>query len=129
MPNAPSGSDKVVVNLRDGVVWVELRGEITFQDSMRAMRMASESAREHQTDRLVFDIRGSRHPEFHATTLESARMAPDIGLNTALRCAVLGEPGDVRLPFIEDVASNRGFKTRAFTDPELAMAWLKPGRG
>jgi hypothetical protein len=126
MPNTQdSGSDKVVVIVRDGIVYVELHGEINFQDSVRAMRMAAEGAREHQTDRLVFDIRDARHPEFHAATLESARMAPDIGLNAALRCAVLGNEGDARLPFIEDVAANRGFKTRAFTDPALAVAWLK----
>ena len=121
--------EKLHVTLRDGVVWVELRGEITFQDSVRAMRAAAEAARLHGTDRLVFDIRGTRHPEFHAVTLESARMAPDVGLNTALRCAVLGDEADrPRLSFIEDVAANRGFKARAFTDVEQASAWLKSGR-
>jgi hypothetical protein len=124
-----SGTDPVTVEMRDGVVWVALRGEIVFQDSVRAMRKAAEAAREHGTDRLVFDIREATHPEFHAATLESARMAPDLGLNTALRCAVVGGAGDARLPFIEDVAANRGFKTRAFTDPDLALAWLKSGRG
>jgi hypothetical protein len=126
----PSDSvpEKVHVSVRDGVVWVELRGEIVFQDSVRAMKMAAQAARDHGIDRLVFDIRASHHPEFHAATLESARMAPDLGLNTALRCAVLGEPGDERLRFIEDVAANRGFKARAFTDAALATAWLKTGR-
>ena len=121
--------DKVQVALRDNIVWVELRGEISFNDSVRAMKAASEAARRHATDRLVFDIRGTHHPEFHAVTLESARMAPDIGLNTALRCAVLGDEKDrQRLTFIEDVAANRGFKARAFTDEQQALAWVKTGR-
>jgi len=121
--------DKVQVALRDGVIWVELRGEISFNDSLRAMKAASEAARRHVTDRLIFDIRGTHHPEFHAVTLESARMAPDIGLNTALRCAILGDEKDrPRLDFIEDVAANRGFKARAFTDEAQALAWLKAGR-
>ena len=126
----PSDSppDKVQVALRDGVVWVELRGDITFQDSVRAMKAAAEAARTHRTDRLMFDIRGTRHPEFHAVTLESARMAPDVGLNTALRCAVLGDEVDrPRLAFIEDVAANRGFKARVFTDAGQASAWLRTG--
>lgn len=121
--------EKLHVTLRDGVVWVELRGEISFNDSLRAMKAASEAARRHASDRLMFDIRGTHHPEFHAVTLESARMAPDIGLNTALRCAVLGDEKDrQRLSFIEDVAANRGFKARAFTDEAQALAWLKVGR-
>jgi hypothetical protein len=127
MANGP-GPDKVAVSVRDGIVWVELRGDIAFQDSVRAMRMAAEAAREHGIDRLMFDIRGSRHPDFHASTLESARLAPDLGLNTALNCAVLGEAGDPRLPFIEDVAANRGFKARAFSDEPRAVAWLKSRR-
>jgi hypothetical protein len=121
------GVDKVQVSLREGVVWVVLRGEIAFQDSMRSMKAAAEAARLHRTDRLLYDIRDSHHAEFHASTLESARMAPDLGLNTALRCAVLGAEGDPRLPFIEDVAANRGFKARAFTDEAQALAWVKTG--
>jgi hypothetical protein len=123
------GSDKVTVSVRDGIVWLELRGDIHFQDSVDAMRAAAAAARENASDRLVFDLRASRHAEFHAMTLESARMAPDIGLSTALRCAVIGNEGDPRLAFIEDVAANRGFKARAFTDPAQATAWLKAGRG
>jgi hypothetical protein len=119
---------KVRVELREGVVWVELRGLIAFDDSMRAMKMAAEAARTYATDRLVFDIRGTRHPEFHVAALESARIAPDLGLSTALRCAVLGNPDDERLGFIEDVAANRGFKTRAFTDEAQALAWVKGSR-
>ena len=121
--------EKIRVELRGGVVVVELRGLIAFDDSVRAMRMASEAARAHGTDRLLFDIRGSRYPEFHVAALESARLAPDLGLNTAMRCALLGEPGDERLRFIEDVATNRGFKMRAFTDEAQALAWVGTGRG
>jgi hypothetical protein len=120
--------ETVKVEVRDGVVRVELRGMIAFDDSVRAMRMASEAARSHGTDRLVFDIRAARHPEFHVAALESARIAPDLGLSTALRCAVLGNPGDERLPFIENVAANRGFKARAFTDEAAALAWVGTGR-
>jgi hypothetical protein len=124
-----SAADKVTVSVRDGIVWVELRGEINFQDSVNAMRAASAAAHEHVADRLVFDLRASHHVEFHAMTLESARMAPDMGLSTALRGAIIGHEGDPRLAFIEDVATNRGFKLRAFTDPQQAIAWLKASRG
>jgi hypothetical protein len=129
MADAGKGSaDKVAVSVREGIVWVELRGDITFADSVVAMRAAAAAARESASERLVFDLRASRHAEFHALTLESARMAPDMGLSTALRSAILGHDGDPRLPFIENVAANRGFKVRAFTDPEQAVAWLKAGR-
>src|SRR3954466_7394567 len=84
------GSDKVTVSVREGIVWVELRGDIHFQDSVDSMRAAAAAARQNAPGRLVFDLRASRHVEFHAMTLESARMAPDIGLSTALRCAVIG---------------------------------------
>jgi len=126
----PGGAtDKVTVGVRDGIVWVELHGEIHFRDSVDAMRAAAAAARENMADRLVFDLRDSHHVEFHAMTLESTRMAPDMGLNTALRCAVIGHEGDPRLAFIEDVAANRGFKVRGFTDVAQAVAWLKAGRG
>jgi len=129
MADAGKGSgDKVAVSVRDGIVWVELRGDITFSDSVNAMRGAAAAARESASERLLFDLRASRHAEFHAMTLEAARMAPDMGLSTALRCAVLGTDGDQRLAFIENVAANRGFKVRAFTDPAQAVAWLKAGR-
>lgn len=121
-------SDKFTVSVRDGIVWVELRGDIAFQDSINAMRAASAAAHEHAADRLVFDLRGSRHAEYHAMTLESARMAPDLGLSTALVGAIIGEEGDPRLAFIENVATNRGFKLRAFTDVPAAVSWLKAKR-
>jgi hypothetical protein len=121
--------DKVAVSVREGIVWVELRGDITFTDSVEAMRGAAAAARESGSGRLIFDLRASRHAEFHALTLESARMAPDMGLSTALRCAVLGSDGDSRLAFIENVGANRGFNVRAFTDAAQALAWLKAGRG
>ena len=124
-----SAADKVSVTVRDGIVWVELRGDITFQDSINAMRAASAAAHQNSADRLVFDLRASRHAEFHAMTLESARMAPDLGLSTALVGAIIGNEGDPRLPFIENVATNRGFTLRAFTDASQAVAWLKAKRG
>ena len=67
-------AEKITVSMREGIVWVELRGDITFQDSVNAMRAASAAAHEHAADRLAFDLRASRHAEFHAMTLESAAL-------------------------------------------------------
>jgi hypothetical protein len=119
---------KCEIGVREGVVWIELRGLIVFQLVLDAMTRGAETARAHNTDRLLFDIRDTIVPEFHATTLESVRRAPDVGLGTALRIALLGAEGDPKLRFIEDVATNRGFQIRAFTDERTALAWANTGR-
>lgn len=119
---------RVETALRDGVVWVRLDGVVLLPTATAAMKAAAEAARGHGTDRVVFDIREGTYPDYHVSTLESARLAADLGLNPALRIAILGLPGDPKLHFIEDVAGNRGFGAKAFTDEADALAWVNAKR-
>jgi hypothetical protein len=118
----------VETELRDGVLWIRVAGVVLFQTALAAMKAAAEGARGHGTDRLIFDIRGGTYPDFHASMLESVRRASDVGLTPALRIAILGLPGDPKLPFIEDVAANRGFRARSFSDEADAVAWVNARR-
>jgi hypothetical protein len=124
----PRDEGKVEIALRDGVLWVRFDGVVLFQTALGAMKAAAQGARSHGTDRLIFDLRAGTYPEFHTTTLESARRASEVGLNTALRIAILGLPEDPKLRFIEDVGANRGFQLRAFSDEQQAVAWVSAGR-
>ena len=118
----------VETELREGVLWIRVSGVVLFQTALAAMKAAAEGARGHGTDRLVFDIRSGSYPDFHASALESARRAGDLGLTPALRIAVLGVAGDAKLRFIEDVAANRGFQARSFSDEAQAIAWVNARR-
>jgi hypothetical protein len=122
------GEARVETSVRDGVVWIRVEGKALFQTALAAMKAAAGEARGSGSDRLVFDIRAAIHPDYHVTTLESARRAADFGLGPALRIAILGIEGDPQLKFIEDVAANRGFQARAFSDEAKALAWVNAQR-
>jgi hypothetical protein len=119
---------RVDTSVRDGVVWIRVEGKAQFQTALAAMKSAAQQARSSGSDRLVFDIRAAIHSDYHVTTLESARRAADLGLGPALRIAILGLEGDPQLKFIEDVAANRGFQARAFSDEAAALTWVNAKR-
>lgn len=117
-------SDRLQVVVDDRVVTVSLKGKTSMMLSIEAVLRAVWMARTHGAKSVLFDIRESVSDDFHTRVVKLASEASRTGITT-YRVAVLGNPGDPRLRFIEDVAHNRGIKAKCFTDHGEALVWLQ----
>jgi hypothetical protein len=119
----------IQVSVRDGIVRTVIKGDVGSLHSAHAMELAASTATKAHTQLLLFDITHAVYRNYHAPAIEQARSASRTGM-IKFRIAILGKPGDPRLPYFENVAVNRGIRARAFTLENDAVAWLqaaKPG--
>ena len=114
---------KVVVE--DGIVRATYRGEVAYDAVFGTIRNVARTAAEQQTDLLLFDIREAVFREFHVTIIRHAEEARSLGIEPTFRIAVLAAMENEKLKYIEDVAVNRGFQVKVFTEESEALAWLK----
>ena len=112
------------VSVKDGVVHVELRGEVARSGSARAIDLAGAAATQAGSKLVILDITRAHSRGYHAQAVEHARRAREAGA-VKYRIAILGNPGDAKLSFFENVAINRGLRARCFTAEPEAIAWLK----
>jgi hypothetical protein len=121
--SAPSVTSEVRVV--EGIVRVEVQGVVVNEPSgADAIGAAVRKAREAGSSLILFDIRGLKHPGYHASVVNRADNAAVSGISS-FRVAILGEQGSDLLAFIENVATNRGLRARCFTDEAAALRWLK----
>ena len=118
-----SGFDIVIEN---GVTRVNYRGRTHSELSQAMMREAFGQARAHGSHWILIDIRAVHDPDYHVNAIVRAESAPPPGddMYRGMRVAILGSPGDERLPYVENVLANRGLPGRAFDDEAHALAWL-----
>ena len=107
-----------------GFVRVTLHGEIDWAASERGVAGAVRRAREAGVGSILFDMRDAVHPSYHGLVLRQAANATASGI-ASFRVAVLGRHDDPMLPFLEDVAVNRGLRARAFYAEAHALDWLR----
>lgn len=114
------------IEVQGAIVHVRVRGDATaVADGSEIMSQAVHYARRAGSQRYLFDIRGVGVPSALGDVLAYAKSARGLGFEPGARIAILGNPGNERLAFLEAVAVSRGFAARAFTDEALASAWLE----
>ena len=106
------------------VLRLEVMGVPPAHGSVDAVKTAVQAARENGCHRILFDIRKANRPDFHASVIQHADAATDLGM-VRFRVALVGMPGSLLLKFIEDVSVNRGLAVRCFDDEAVAMQWLE----
>ena len=121
-------NDRLKVVYDDPFVHVSLQGKTSMMLSIEAVVRSVWTAKRHGAKGILFDIRESVSDDFHTRVVKLAAEAPTLGID-AYRIAVLGHPADPRLPFIEDVAADRGIRARTFSDRGAAVAWLQDADG
>ncbi len=113
------------IDVLGDVLRLEVLGITPEHGSVAAVTTAMQAAREHGCHNILFDIRKANDVDFHASVMQHAKAASDMGI-TKFRTALVGTPGSPLLKFIEDVSVNRGLPVRCFTDETEAMRWLSP---
>jgi len=114
----------IQVSVRDGIVRTVIKGEVGQSRSSHAIELAANTAAKAHTRLLLFDITHAVYRNYHAPAIEQARTASRTGIVNC-RIAILGKPGDPKLPYFENVAVNRGLRARAFTLETDAVQWLQ----
>jgi hypothetical protein len=118
-------SPDVKIVLEDGVVRATYRGEVAYDPVFEMIRSVARTAVQRQSDLLLFDIREAVFREFHVAIIKFAEEARGLGIEPTFRIAVLAAMEVERLKYLEDVAVNRGFQVKVFTEESEALAWLK----
>lgn len=86
------------------------------------MKLEGGVIRVHYRGRAEFDEADYRG--YYVSTIEHARQGPALGIDKGFRIALLGG-GDPMVAYFENVALNRGYRAKAFTDESLAFDWLR----
>lgn len=107
-----------------GITRVTYRGTARFDLTTEMIREVALIGFKNQSKLLLVDIREFVDPEYHVSTIKHAEQAPSLGLDSTFRIAILGTEDDQRLPYIENVAVNRGLQVKSFIDDSEAVAWL-----
>jgi hypothetical protein len=115
------------IDVLGDVLRLEVSGLAPEHGRVDAVKTAMQAAREHGCHGILFDIRKANRPDFHASVIQHAEAAADMGM-VKFRVALVGAPGSPLLKFIEDVSVNRGLPVRCFTDEAAAMKWLASHR-
>jgi hypothetical protein len=104
---------------------VTYRGAAEYGATTEMLRRVGRVASETQSGLVLFDLREADFRSYYADTIRHAEEGPALGIDRAFRIAVLGAEGNPMLRFIENVALNRGFQVKAFTEESEAVAWLR----
>lgn len=108
-----------------GIIRVAYRGEAQFDLTTQMMRDVARIAAENKSKLLLFDIREAEDRNYHTDAIRHTQQAPALGIDQTFRIVFLGSKNLEMLRYIEDVAVNRGFRAKAFTDEREAVAWLQ----
>lgn len=113
------------ISVDDGFIRVVYVGRTLYDTSTRMIRDIARIAGEADTQRLLIDLRQALYGQSHVSPIRHVEEAPSLGVDASYRSAILGAKKDqMILKFIEDVAVNRGYRTRVFFDEQEALAWL-----
>ncbi len=114
----------VQITLDSDVIRVEYRGRVEFSVTTQLLRDVGKMGQETDNKRVLFDLRDADTRGYYIQTLQHAEQGPSLGVDRGFRIALLGTQNPM-LGYFEDVAVNRGYRAKAFTDEAAALAWLR----
>ena len=115
---------EVQIDLESDVIRVKYRGRVEFDVTTRLLRDVGQMGQKTQNKRVLFDIRDADYRGYYVQTVQHAQQGPALGIDRGFRIALLGTQNPM-LTYFEDVAVNRGYRAKAFTDESLALEWLR----
>ena len=123
MTTAPKPTD-IRITTEAGIIRVVYRGRVEFDLTTNMLREVAEIAAKDNTRLLLIDIRDADYKLYHLETLEHAQQGRSLGIDSTFRIAFLGAEDEEMLGYVENVAVNRGYRSKVFTDESKALAWL-----
>ena len=118
-------SPDVRITTEAGIIRVVYRGKVEFDVTTKMLRDVARIASKDDTRLLLIDIRDADYKLYHLETLEHAQQGRSLGIDSTFRIAFLGAENEEMLGFVENVAVNRGYRSKVFTDEAKALAWIR----
>jgi len=115
---------EVRITAQAGVIRVVYRGKVEFDLTTKMLRDVVRLSAESNTRLVLIDIREADYRLYHLEAIKHAEEAPSLGIDSTFRIAFLGAENEEMLGYVENVAVNRGYRSRAFTDESKALAWV-----
>jgi hypothetical protein len=115
---------EIPVVMDQGFVRVLYRGDVDMARTAEMLRKAGRVAAENGTFLMLFDVREAGAGEYHVNAIRHTQQATSLGIDQRFSVAFLAREGDVRMSYVENVMSNRGFRVKVFVDEAQAVAWL-----
>jgi len=115
------------IKIEEHFLYASIAGLRSREAISSAITEIGEACREHQTERVLIDVRKltGRIPIFDSLSLIFNDFPPIKKSTVVKRAAIVeAEIRRVRFTFFERVARNRDYDVRVFTDPETAVKWL-----
>jgi len=123
MTTAPKPAD-IRITTEAGIIRVVYRGRVEFDLTTNMLREVAKVAARDNTRLLLIDVRDADYKLYHLETLEHAQQGRSLGIDSTFRIAFLGAENEGMLAFVENVAVNGGYRSKAFTAEPEALAWL-----
>jgi hypothetical protein len=114
----------VRITTQAGVIRVVYRGKVEYDLTTKMLRDVVRLSAESNTCLVLIDIREADYRLYHLEAIRHAKEAPSLGIDSTFRIAFLGAENEEMLGYVENVAVNRGYRSRAFTDESKALAWV-----
>jgi len=108
-----------------GIIRVIYRGKVEFDLTTKMLREVATIASKDNTRLVLIDIRDADYKRYHLQSIKHAEQGPSLGIDSTFRIAFLGAENEEMLGFVENVAVNRGYRSKVFTDESRALAWIR----
>jgi hypothetical protein len=112
---------------KESILWAEAVGTRSVESILSITKDIYKACAENQVKKALIDVRAMAG---HLSTMDAYEI-PDQHLpklrdrSVMTQCAIIdAKESEGCFKFFEDVAVNRGFNLRIFTDPDEAVAWL-----
>jgi len=117
-------STDIKITAEAGIVRVVYRGKVEFDLTTKMLRDVARIATQGNTRLVLIDIRDADYRLYHLESVKHAEQGRSLGIDSTFRIAFLGAEDEKMLGYVENVAVNRGYRSKAFTDESKALAWL-----
>jgi hypothetical protein len=107
-----------------GIIRVVYTGKPEASVTSDMLRQVGALAARTQSGLLLFDVRDADLSDAYIDAIRHAEEGESLGIRRSFRIAILGTADPV-LGYIENVAVNRGYTAKTFTDADAAEAWLR----
>jgi hypothetical protein len=117
--------EEIRIAIVDGILITKVSGPINPAFGDRILSESIGAGVKNGCAGYLYDFRDAKIDESFAHVYARPSQAEGLGARRTDRVAMLCAEIDAKTKFLEDVASNRGFNFRLFTDEGEAKAWLK----
>jgi len=121
---ADRNSPDIRITTEAGIIRVVYRGKVEFDVTTKMLRDVARIASKEDTRLLLIDIRDADYRSYHLESIKHAEQGRSLGIDATFRIAFLGAENEVMLGYVENVAVNRGYRSKVFTDESKALVWL-----